>query len=206
MAKLDDGNHVRFLDIGAKFLVSDGKINPALLPEGIHPSAAGYAVQADAMQPLLNDMLGGWRSLSPDFAARIRKNRSNTAGAAEERWMTRLPASVVAEANVPYAPSDSSDPRLTSLDVFHPAQGPGKLPIIVFVHGGGFSAGDKSSEPPRREQGLFFPAHGFVFVSVNYRLGPRGGLPDSDQGRGPGGRLRAPEGRVLGEAIRTPSF
>ena len=57
LAKLDDGNHVRFLDIAAVFYGQDGKIPFALMPDQLHPNAAGYQLWADAMKPLLTAML-----------------------------------------------------------------------------------------------------------------------------------------------------
>ncbi|HVU33447.1 MAG TPA: GDSL-type esterase/lipase family protein, partial [Opitutaceae bacterium] len=57
LAKLDDGVNVRFLDIGAKFLGPDGKIPPGIMADQLHPTVAGYQIWADAMQPLLDDML-----------------------------------------------------------------------------------------------------------------------------------------------------
>lgn len=57
LAKLDDGTHVRFLDLNAKFLGADGKIPDAIMPDQLHPSAAGYKIWADAMRPLLDEML-----------------------------------------------------------------------------------------------------------------------------------------------------
>ncbi len=57
LAKLDDGKDVRFLDIGEQFLGQDGKIPFTLMPDQLHPNAAGYQLWADAMKPLLTEML-----------------------------------------------------------------------------------------------------------------------------------------------------
>jgi lysophospholipase L1-like esterase len=57
IAKLDDRKSVRFLDIGRKFLDADGKFRKDLFSDGLHPNPAGYQVWADAMQPLLDEML-----------------------------------------------------------------------------------------------------------------------------------------------------
>lgn len=57
LAKLDDGAHVRFLDIGPKFLADDGTIPLEIMPDQLHLSPAGYRIWADAMQPLLDEML-----------------------------------------------------------------------------------------------------------------------------------------------------
>jgi acetyl esterase/lipase len=56
-----------------------------------------------------------------------------------------------------------------SLDVYAPAKGKG-LPVVVWIHGGGWQSGDKSDvqNKPRA-----FADKGFVFVSINYRLLPR---------------------------------
>jgi lysophospholipase L1-like esterase len=57
LAKLDDGKNVRFLDIGEKFLGQDGKIPWTIMPDQLHPTAAGYQLWAEAMQPLLEQMM-----------------------------------------------------------------------------------------------------------------------------------------------------
>ncbi|HYC71546.1 MAG TPA: GDSL-type esterase/lipase family protein [Opitutaceae bacterium] len=57
IAKLDDGAHVRFLDIGPKFLAPDGSIPREIMPDQLHLSPAGYRIWAEAMQPLLDEML-----------------------------------------------------------------------------------------------------------------------------------------------------
>lgn len=56
LARLDDGNMVRFLDVGPHFL-RDGVIPPELMPDQLHPGPAGYAIWAERMQPLLVEMM-----------------------------------------------------------------------------------------------------------------------------------------------------
>ena len=57
LAKLDDGNKTRYLDIGEKFLDSDGVIKKDIMGDALHPSPKGYQIWADAMQPLLDEMI-----------------------------------------------------------------------------------------------------------------------------------------------------
>jgi acetyl esterase/lipase len=59
------------------------------------------------------------------------------------------------------------------LDVFSPA-GARDLPVVVFVHGGGFVAGDKSTAgtPYYDNVGLWGARSGMVGVTMNYRLAP----------------------------------
>lgn len=56
LARLDDGQRVRYLDLGPRFL-RNGQIPPELMPDQLHPSLAGYRIWAEAMQPMLNEML-----------------------------------------------------------------------------------------------------------------------------------------------------
>jgi len=59
------------------------------------------------------------------------------------------------------------------LDLFTPADGR-DLPVVVFVHGGGFVAGDKCTDgsPYHDNVGLWAARSGMVGVTMNYRLAP----------------------------------
>jgi arylformamidase len=59
------------------------------------------------------------------------------------------------------------------LDV-HAPTGAKNAPVVFWIHGGGWQAGDKSSVQHKPK---FFVERGFVFVSTNYRL-----LPDVEMG------------------------
>jgi para-nitrobenzyl esterase len=72
------------------------------------------------------------------------------------------------------------------LNVFAPADAKPKtkLPVMFWIHGGGFSAGS-ASEP--RHNGDFLPLKGVVLVTINYRLGVFGFLATSELAREAGG-------------------
>jgi acetyl esterase/lipase len=55
---------------------------------------------------------------------------------------------------------------LQRLDVYPPARGC-PAPVVVWVHGGGWMVGDKRN---LGRKATWFPARGYVLVSVNYRL------------------------------------
>jgi lysophospholipase L1-like esterase len=57
LAKLDDGDKTRYLDIGDKFLDADSKLSKDIMPDALHPNAKGYVIWAKTMQPLLDQMM-----------------------------------------------------------------------------------------------------------------------------------------------------
>src|SRR6266436_5333884 len=67
--------------------------------------------------------------------------------------------------NIPYA--DPPDKRQV-LDVYSPHNAK-NLPVVFWIHGGGWQAGDKESVQIKPQ---VFVDKGFVFVSTNYRLLP----------------------------------
>ena len=57
IAKLDDGQHVKYLDIGDKFLAEDKTLTKEIMPDALHPNEKGYQIWADAIQPTLDEMM-----------------------------------------------------------------------------------------------------------------------------------------------------
>jgi beta-glucosidase len=50
IAKFDDGQKVRYLDIGAKFLTADGTLEKSVMPDLLHLNAVSYQIEADAIR------------------------------------------------------------------------------------------------------------------------------------------------------------
>lgn len=77
------------------------------------------------------------------------------------------------------APTKSNVPYIENgharhvLDIYSPP-GAKNLPVVFWIHGGGWQAGDKSDVKLKPQ---WFMDKGFVFVSTNYRL-----LPEVDMG------------------------
>jgi lysophospholipase L1-like esterase len=63
LASLADGTAVTFLDVGRDFLESDGTISSKVLEDYVHPTALGYSILTAAIEPSLEQLLGG----SPAF-------------------------------------------------------------------------------------------------------------------------------------------
>jgi len=65
------------------------------------------------------------------------------------------------------------DPR-HRLDIFVPQKRPAKAPVIVYFHGGGYVAGERSPLPGLiyDNVAIFFARHGFIGVNATYRLAP----------------------------------
>ena len=79
--------------------------------------------------------------------------------------LTSAPAQEV-KRGIPY--TKNAD-KLQILDVYSPSKAK-NLPVVVWIHGGGWQAGDKSEVYLKPK---VFNGKGFVFVSINYRLLPK---------------------------------
>jgi acetyl esterase/lipase len=70
-----------------------------------------------------------------------------------------------------YAVHDGVDANLNSLDVWRPPAGKrgcSDRPLVVWVHGGGWTDGDKTDDIESKVS--LFTGAGYAFASVNYRL------------------------------------
>ncbi len=84
-----------------------------------------------------------------------------------QRGVNRLPEGIRAQLDIPYADSDNPRQRL---DLYLPTKpvGDGPLPIVVWIHGGAWRAGDKKGGL-RNVAGLVASGK-FAGASVGYRL------------------------------------
>ena len=58
LEKLADGKNIFYLDFGSRLIEADGSISKTIMPDALHPNAAGYKIWADAMEPKLKELLG----------------------------------------------------------------------------------------------------------------------------------------------------
>lgn len=76
------------------------------------------------------------------------------------------PFGVTVLKDIEYVPGGGS---LQSLDLYLPAATGRAVPLVVFIHGGGWHSGSKDGCPAQ-----FMAEHGYTVASINYRL-----LPDA---------------------------
>jgi lysophospholipase L1-like esterase len=57
LAKLADNNKVSYMDIGDKFLTADGTLTTEIMADGLHPTAKGYQIWADAINDKVRTLM-----------------------------------------------------------------------------------------------------------------------------------------------------
>ncbi len=58
VSRIADGKHVFYCDVNHVFLNMDGSINHEMMPDWLHPSPEGAKRWAQAMEPLLSELMG----------------------------------------------------------------------------------------------------------------------------------------------------
>ncbi len=132
----------------------DGKLTQAELPEFLRPLFERIDANHDEFVSTEEDR---------QFVERLAARQNQT----PQFQAPRVPDSIQAELDVPYAGTDNPRQRL---DLFLPKspQGDKPLPVVAYIHGGGWQSGDK-----RGGAGLVAPlvASGeYAGVSIGYRL------------------------------------
>ena len=87
----------------------------------------------------------------------------------KERARTKVPEGVTLVQDLEYARVDET-PLL--LDLYRPTNVEGRPPLIVWVHGGGWRAGNKE-----RTQYVWLAQAGYALASINYRLSNKAKFP-----------------------------
>jgi len=83
----------------------------------------------------------------------------------------QLPPGVAVHKDIEYAKHGGISLKL---DLYLPQEIEGDVPVIVYVHGGGWKNGSKESG----KRGAWMIPHGFAIASINYRLTDVGQWPD----------------------------
>ncbi len=111
------------------------------------------------------------RAIAP-FCVAIAYLLGSATGKAEDGAAVNKNPGIKILKDIPYA--GDRDPRHL-LDLYLPEIPlPGKLPLVILVHGGGWNAGEKEAfEGPAAE----FVRHGYASASLNYRLSRQAKFP-----------------------------
>jgi acetyl esterase len=75
--------------------------------------------------------------------------------------------------NIPYLSDGKTAHRL---DIYRPFLGDSTLPIMIYIHGGGFSLCSKETH---KGIGFAYADNGYVTFNLNYRMAPKHKYPDA---------------------------
>jgi acetyl esterase/lipase len=128
----------------------DGKLAPGEMPERMRQNFEKVDADKD-----------GFVS-KEEHGAVLRRMRPGSPGGGG----SPLPSGVKLQADIPYAGTDNPRQKLDLLLPETPKDG--KLPVVVFIHGGGWQGGDKTGG--RRNVADLVAGGDFAGVSVGYRL------------------------------------
>lgn len=102
-------------------------------------------------------------SRKEDEAYRARNRKRRASRGDRQRTARRLPAGVEQKRDIVYA---TVGERKLHLDLYYRPQSKQPLPLVIWIHGGGWRSGSKQN--PRHALTLL--DHGFAVASVEYRL------------------------------------
>lgn len=136
------------------------------VPDRTHDTViAGIGQQSEESPDVLGPALLHFTDVVLDGTfSRVRHVTSSRGGS------VRMPSPTIkAVRDIRYDERPGTDPIANALDVFLPADQPGPVPAVFYVHGGGWRAGDKGTPQTLID---IFGRLGMAVVSTNYRLSP----------------------------------
>ena len=90
-------------------------------------------------------------------------------------YVNVFPQGTIIHNNVPY--NNDADPRHL-LDLYLPANANGKVPLVIFVHGGGWISNDKYADMGYMKKTIAeIVSNGFALASIDYRLATQAAFP-----------------------------
>ena len=134
---------------------------------GMRDRDTSFAVEALLYYALINDT--SIEDVDFEFAW-LQPHSGNYDVQEAYEWLADIVTYNAVEVDVPYV--SGGDPVLQTLDIYYP-QGTvpaGGWPTVIYVHGGGYRAGDKAEVGPSLSYAQMALDNGFAMVSVNYRL------------------------------------
>lgn len=90
-------------------------------------------------------------------------------------YVNVFPKGTIIHDNIPY--NNDADPRHL-LDLYLPAKAQGKMPLVIFVHGGGWISNDKYADMGYMKKTIAeIVSSGFALASIDYRLATQAAFP-----------------------------
>nr|HPM32363.1 alpha/beta hydrolase [Chryseolinea sp.] len=89
--------------------------------------------------------------------------------------MDAFPKGTVLQGNIPYN-NDNLPKHL--LDIYLPANAKGKIPLVIFIHGGGWLSNDKYADMGYMKKTVAeIISNGFALASIDYRFSTQAVFP-----------------------------
>lgn len=114
------------------------------------------------------------QNTSSETAVTLSSQKNNR----KPRSSTDLDSTKKDHLNIEYDQIQGVDKNLLSLDIYNTSEESQPKPVIIMVHGGGWSVGDKANDTIVNPKKDYFGELGYIFVSINYRLAPDYFFPD----------------------------
>lgn len=101
----------------------------------------------------------------------VRYSFKSEGGSMNESVAKYVPHGIASTSNIPYEHRDGGE----TLDLYYQENQDARLPLVVWVHGGGFIAGDKKD---LSNYGKMLASKNYVVAAINYTVAPEARYPN----------------------------